>query len=268
MKSFELKCSSESTDSEDHETLLDVHDPLYRDSDTLTTKISECFRFLTSWRLVLAVACAIYIVFSAPLLIIMSQDRTLLVPYSPVNGMISYERHPLYFGEDPKFAGAPEDVDEAWDYLLEPINIRTSKEELKKARATFSKDIVQLTNGDYVSVLSVHHELHCLNALRMNIFHDYYFPNATAEEEEYNILHMTHCVDTIRRSLMCKADVGLYTAYWIGDHNAFPNKELRSESETVCVNWEAIDAWSRKRLLPKYKYKTRPGPFEIYPPTA
>ncbi|EDN97922.1 predicted protein [Sclerotinia sclerotiorum 1980 UF-70] len=92
----------------------------------------------------------------------MSQDRTLLVPYSPVNGMISYERHPLYFGEDPKFAGAPEDVDEAWDYLLEP-----------------------------------------------------------------------HCVDTIRRSLMCKADVGLYTAYWIGDHNAFPNKELRSESETI-----------------------------------
>lgn len=62
---------------------------------------------------------------------------------------------------------------------------------------------------------------------------------------------------------MRKADVGLYTAYWIGD-----NKELRSNSETVGVNWEAIDTWSRERLLPKNKYKTRPGPFETYPPAA
>lgn len=116
--------------------------------------------------------------------------------------------------------------------------------------------------------------------MRRNIFHDYYYPNATEEEAEYNIVHMSkyrsgscfprihqltdaaHCVDTIRRSLMCKADVAIYTAYWIGDHNAIPSKELRSESDTVCVDWEAIDAWSRERMLPKDKYKLKPGPFE------
>ncbi|KAG9236195.1 hypothetical protein BJ875DRAFT_357948, partial [Amylocarpus encephaloides] len=81
---------------------------------------------------------------------------------APVNHLLSYERQPLYFGEDSKYTGLPEDVDAAWDYLLEP-----------------------------------------------------------------------HCVDTIRRSLMCKADVAVYTAYWIGDHTAFPSKELRSNSNTV-----------------------------------
>jgi hypothetical protein len=61
---------------------------------------------------------------------------------------------------------------------------------------------------------------------------------------------------------MCKADPAVYTAYWIGDQHAFPNKELRSGSDTVCVDWEGIDSWARTRLLPKNKYKVRPGPFE------
>ncbi|KAF7949334.1 uncharacterized protein EAE97_002843 [Botrytis byssoidea] len=265
MSFFESKHSPEFTDLDDHERLLEIDESSYGNFDVASTKAIEPFSLLKSWRLILAFICATYIVVSAPLLIILSHRSIPLLPYSPVNEVLSYERHPLYFGEDPKFTGAPEDVDEAWDYLLEPINIHTSREELEMAHATFGQDIVRLTNGEYVSVLSVHHELHCLNALRMNIFHDYYFPNATVEEEDYNISHMTHCVDTIRRSLMCKADVSLYTAYWIGDHNALPNKELRSESETVCVNWEPINAWSRERLLPRNKYKTRPGPFETDP---
>jgi hypothetical protein len=42
------------------------------------------------------------------------------------------------------------------------INIRATKSELQQAHANFSNDIVQLTDGDYVAVLSVHHEFHCL----------------------------------------------------------------------------------------------------------
>ncbi|KAI1646300.1 uncharacterized protein F4817DRAFT_341177 [Daldinia loculata] len=60
---------------------------------------------------------------------------------------------------------------------------------------------------------------------------------------------------------MCKADLAIYTAYWIGDQNALPSKELRSNSDTVCVNWEAVEVWSRARSLPA-GYKVRPGPFE------
>ncbi|KAI1073900.1 hypothetical protein F5B20DRAFT_565440 [Whalleya microplaca] len=215
----------------------------------------------TVWRLALSIACVVYVMVSIPILVFWTRDH-IPQPYSPVNHVLSYQRRPLYFGEDSKYTGLPKDVDTAWDYLLEPINIRASKQELEQANADFSREIVQLTDGGYVSVLSVHHELHCLDALRRNIFPNYYYPNATAEEVEYKIVHLTHCVDTIRRSLMCKADVAIYTAYWIGDHSAFPSKELRSNSDTVCLNWDAIDEWARARLLPKDKYKVKPGPFE------
>ncbi|KAK0625001.1 hypothetical protein B0T17DRAFT_492635 [Bombardia bombarda] len=189
----------------------------------------------------------------------------LLITFSaPASYLLSYQTKPLYFDEDPKFAGLPEDVDEAWEQLLEPINIRASKEEIEQSRSKLTDDIVRVVDGDYVAVLSVHHELHCLDALRRRIFPEYYNKNQTAQEAEYEIYHLSksHCVDTIRRSLMCKADVAMYTAYWIGDHTAIPSKELRSNSDTVCVDWEAIDGWARQRLLPKDKYKVRPGPFE------
>ncbi|KAI0403897.1 hypothetical protein F4802DRAFT_275257 [Xylaria palmicola] len=183
-------------------------------------------------------------------------------PYSPASHVLSYERHPLYFGEDVRYSGLPEEVDEAWDTLLEPINIRTTRDELQQAHSPMSDDIVQVNDGGYVSVLSVYHELHCVDALRRNIFPDYYYPNVTTQEKETNIIHLTHCVDTIRRSLMCKADVAVYAAYWIGDHTAIPSKELRSGSDTVCVDWEAVDSWARARMLPRDQYKVRPGPFE------
>ncbi|RWA11499.1 hypothetical protein EKO27_g3597 [Xylaria grammica] len=174
----------------------------------------------------------IYAVISVPALFFLA-IRHSPQPYSPASHVLSYERHPLYFGEDVRYSGLPEEVDEAWDTLLEPINIRTTKDELLQAHSPMNDDIVQVNDGGYVSVLSVYHELHCVDALRRNIFPDYYYPNATVQERETNVIHLTHCVDTIRRSLMCKADVAVYAAYWVGDHTAIPSKELRSGSDTV-----------------------------------
>jgi hypothetical protein len=92
------------------------------------------------------------------------------------------------------------------------INIWVTEHELRQAHADLSKDIVQLTGGNYVAVLSVHHELHCLvssahmmrilcerhdvdacsdqDALRRNMHYDYYYPNSTTEDMEYNLVHM------------------------------------------------------------------------------
>ncbi|GAW21674.1 hypothetical protein ANO14919_111970 [Xylariales sp. No.14919] len=242
-----------------HPRPTESHEPLIDEKDEAQTPNN---RFLQiSKPLLLKVVLVFYVLFSSISLVVLGRNYN-EKPYSPVNHVLSYERQALYFGEDPRFTGLPEEVDEAWDYLLEPINIRMTHDELEQSRATFTDEIVQLTDGGYVSVLSVHHELHCLDALRRNIYYSYYYPNATEAERRYSVMHMSHCVDTIRRSLMCKADIAVYTAYWIGDHDAFPNKELRSNSDRICVNWEAIDGWARTRLLPKDKYKVKPGPFE------
>jgi hypothetical protein len=38
---------------------------------------------------------------------------------APVDHALSYQRQPLYFGEDSNYTGLPEEVDAAWNYLLE-----------------------------------------------------------------------------------------------------------------------------------------------------
>ncbi|KAF2756443.1 proline-specific pep [Pseudovirgaria hyperparasitica] len=209
-------------DFKDSQPLLEESEPVSRSQKA----------FKLSWNTIFTTLTGLYILISAPFIIWLLRNR---IPqtYSPAARILSYSRQPLYFGEEKKYTGVPEDVDDAWDNLLAPMNIRATKKELEQARADFGEDNVLLTDGDYVSVLSVYHELHCLNALRMNIYHDHYYPNMTEDEFKYNIEHMTHCVDTIRRSLMCKADVALYSAYWIGDQYTFPSKELQSNSDTV-----------------------------------
>ncbi|KAI8946016.1 hypothetical protein F4801DRAFT_566111 [Xylaria longipes] len=238
---------------------VDVNDPLLE--NTLQGEASLYSGPSRLKRSIFLSILTIYVVISASVLIFLA-SKHVPQPYSPASHVLFYERQPLYFGEDVRYSGLPGEVDEAWDTLLEPINIRTTKDELRQARSPTSDDIVQVSDGGYVSVLSVYHELHCLDALRRNIYPDYYYPNATTKKMETNIVHMIHCVDTIRRSLMCKADVAVYAAYWIADHTAIPSKELRSGSDTVCVNWEAVDSWSRSRMLLRDRYKVRPGPFE------
>lgn len=61
---------------------------------------------------------------------------------------------------------------------------------------------------------------------------------------------------------MCHADVGLYTAEWIADSHEPENKVLKTNADTVCVNWDAIDQWARKRALKPFGYHVLPGPFE------
>lgn len=78
-----------------------------------------------------------------------------------------------------------------------------------------------------------------------------------------NILtNLAHCIEYIRRTVMCHADVSVYTASWIADSHEHPNKDLVAGGERVCVDWDTIEKWSRERALVKNVYKVKPGPFE------
>ncbi|KAJ2992808.1 hypothetical protein NUW58_g755 [Xylaria curta] len=154
-----LKLGSDPGPTESHEPLLDEKGVVQKPN-------SPVLPF--SGPSILKIALFLYVVLSSAALVVLGWNYNAR-PYSPVNHVLSYERQALYFGEDPKFTGLPGDVDEAWDYLLEPINIRITRDELEKSGAALTKDIVQLTGGDYVSVLSVHHELHCLGIAEFRV---------------------------------------------------------------------------------------------------
>ena len=61
---------------------------------------------------------------------------------------------------------------------------------------------------------------------------------------------------------MCHADLGVFVPEWVADSHAPESKVLRSNAQSQCVDWTALDTWARKRALKKRGFKLRAGPFE------
>ncbi|KAL9032285.1 MAG: hypothetical protein Q9214_008030, partial [Letrouitia sp. 1 TL-2023] len=96
--------------------------------------------------------------------------------------------------------------------------------------------------------VSVFHQLHCLNELRIG----FYSPDFrhgddvnTADQHAHSTAHMKHCFDYLRQALMCAADLTL--------------EPLRSPREGsmpgvngwgvghICRDWEGVREWTEKR---------------------
>ena len=58
--------------------------------------------------------------------------------------------------------------------------------------------------------LDVFHQLHCLNLVRQYTYRDVYdYSNVTAFRAPQEVVrgHIDHCIETIRKAIMCTADV-------------------------------------------------------------
>jgi hypothetical protein len=96
----------------------------------------------------------------------------------------------------------------------------------------------------YIVTIDVFHQLHCLDRLRRQIFNETYRiqPDANPLWKE----HIAHCLDSIRLSLQCNADVSLLPWKWIKGYAA-PWPDFRSEH--TCRNWDAVSSWATRRKL-------------------
>ena len=61
------------------------------------------------------------------------------------------------------------------------------------------------------------------------------------------MLSPDHCLEVIRISLACTADISLYTFKWEDANLEKPR--LKSNSKRYCVDWEALGDWSGKRSV-------------------
>lgn len=109
-------------------------------------------------------------------------------------------------------------------------------------------------DGQYHFEPTVMHNLHCLNAVRMHIDHEYYeshghahshnYTNILPQQPEFARIHMDHCLDQLRQALMCAGDLApapLYT--WSGFPLAFGKSALHT-----CKKWEPIREWYDGRI--------------------
>lgn len=166
--------------------------------------------------------------------------------FSPAFSAIHHEVHKLHDLDDNAFSGPPSSENlAAWNSLLEPTYFNLSREEMVAANESFEGS-VEFVNGGYQTALSVYHELHCLLRFRVFLYKETYYPNITETQMIYVTKHLDHCIDTLRRSSMCRADTSLYTFRWRGG-DVTRKPELKTNAERVCVNWQAVETWGQER---------------------
>lgn len=78
------------------------------------------------------------------------------------------------------------------------------------------------------------------------MYPDYYFPSLSDQEEADNRYHNEHCIDILRQSIMCHADITPVTMRW-GHTQRIPLGNFSSPHE--CVNWAEIYGWAKQRSI-------------------
>lgn len=100
--------------------------------------------------------------------------------------------------------------------------------------------------NDYIVGLSVFHVLHCLSVLRRNIYPRRYNSSMVNSDGTIDFSkwhHVDHCLETVRRDILCHADTGATTWEWI----ARTQMTIRPETKHVCRNFDRISEWAYER---------------------
>ncbi|KAI3329924.1 hypothetical protein F4824DRAFT_492582 [Ustulina deusta] len=135
-----------------------------------------------------------------------------------------------------EYVGPPEPaVDKAWEMLLGGLNLDFDKTEVDLGESTFKWP----ESGFYFSGLDVYHSLHCLNRLRQAIYPDYYTRIFDRPNNPSRVDHIGHCINHIRQSLQCHAD--LTPMEWKLDGLKLI---LKTDTPHTCRNFDRIHAWA------------------------
>lgn len=152
--------------------------------------------------------------------------------------------------DDIQFVGPPKpEIDAAWDKLLKDEWPVLTDEEAEP----FLPELRRLPNDNrYHFEPDMFHSLHCLNALRQALDKDYYrkLPEFKAhdvsqflKQDDFDRIHMDHCIDRIRQALQCHGDLSPSPMYsWDGFILA-----LGRGSQHTCRKWQPIRDWATNR---------------------
>ncbi|OAG13184.1 uncharacterized protein CC84DRAFT_1228221 [Paraphaeosphaeria sporulosa] len=176
--------------------------------------------------------------------------------FSPATSAIKYKTVIFQAGIDSDtspYQGKPsQEIDHEW-------------EELHKygvSRIPMS-DAAQLANrtspipgdeGHYVVILEVFHQLHCLQHVRRRLFWNETEQGSPDEVEALSMKHLDHCIDSIRQSLMCSADVTpLPYVWWRKYDQLMPATAVAH----TCRDFEAIRDWAKEHRAGKVDKHTQ-----------
>ncbi|KAI1173205.1 hypothetical protein F4777DRAFT_461754 [Nemania sp. FL0916] len=165
------------------------------------------------------------------------------VRYNFVGDLNWHDNGTLYRPETPgytTYVGKPSpEIDAAWKHIIPGEATDLMGNEAKTVVGT----TFQKPSGWWVEGVEVFHQLHCLNMFRKTIDIDYYGINEM-EPATYR-LHLEHCIDALRQSFMCQADISPFHVEWnYKFHRARP---VFGRVTHTCRNFEKIRAWAAAR---------------------
>lgn len=143
-----------------------------------------------------------------------------------------------------EFFGEPgPELDAKWDiYLKDEFPIMTTEE-----AEPYLPQLRRIWDGEFRFEPDFSHNLHCLNAIRKTISTIHY-PNTTTPNQNQNIdllgpdwdrVHIEHCMDRIRQTILCHADLTPSPIYsWEGVAVAVGKTGMRT-----CRKWTPIKEW-------------------------
>ncbi|TFK38461.1 hypothetical protein BDQ12DRAFT_112969 [Crucibulum laeve] len=172
--------------------------------------------------------------------------------FSPAQDVIEYEVktfHVGFEGDMTVYQGEPsKELDEAWEDLY---NFGISRIPKSQAAQLANKtSAIPDDPGYYIVELDVFHQLHCLNMIRKALnplgYPDMSLTNPDPQEAKDNKEHISHCIDSIRQSLMCAGDVSTIVWQW-----AEPLKKaiVRGDVAHTCRNFEKIREWGKESTM-------------------
>ncbi|KAI0432185.1 hypothetical protein F5Y09DRAFT_166537 [Xylaria sp. FL1042] len=167
--------------------------------------------------------------------------------YIPARDVLEWQVAEMYTSEaDPSpYMGMSDESDAAWHELMQHTSFRLTDEELRRLNRTS----VALGDGGYMAMPTVFHELHCLKMVRWNMNLTRYGHWFGVRDHEELHEHIDHCMDVIRQSIMCRADMSPMTFDWTLKSRV---PEANFDTDHECINWNKVEAWLEERRVDIY----------------
>lgn len=142
---------------------------------------------------------------------------------------------------------------------MNDMAIRVTADEL----AVHNQKSVPLPDGGYLAWMGVFHELHCVKLLRHWSWRDEFpeFSNLSAFQMAHNMVHIDHCLETLRSSALCRADTEALAVFRWDERSPKPVFEAKRGTHR-CVNWDSLMASSYpSRVVTKQELDRMINPF-------
>jgi len=158
-----------------------------------------------------------------------------------VGSLLTDPNEPVFVGE------ATDQLDDNWDDFIGDRYFEITEDEARAAWGPGYHEYYEHNEGGYVAGLDVMHLLHCVNFIRQAFSPDRYqsSPHAHKHAKIDPTLHRDHCLEAIRQSLKCSADLTPIPSRY---YEALGQNYIDSNRPHVCRNWGNIRSWVNERV--------------------